>query len=1106
MDKEYASYLSRIKFDQKLENSFAFKYLKNTRLMILFVLLIAVVGIFSYINIPRRLNPEVQIPIVTVSSILPGATPLDIESQVTKLLEDKLKSVKNLDSITSTSTENASFIVLQFVSTVSPDVARDEVQKAVDQVTDLPTEMEPPTVVSLDFENQPIWTFAIVSSDKPSLMRASRDLEKLIENSKKIERVEVSGYDTRIVSVVIDEAKISSYGISPVALSLGLKANTSSFSPGQLTGGSTSFAVGIDPSVLNIKDLREMKLSISGKVIKLEDVAQVYEMSDPENTVALYADNKNTESKFAVSFFVYKVASENIDSSGVEAKKIVDDFLSDHGRNLELINIRDSAKDITDQFNDLFKEFGVTVLLISFILLLFLGLKQALIASITVPLTFLASISIANSLGQSLNFLTVFALLIALGLLIDDTIVVVTAMTRYYASKKFSPIQTGVLVWRDFIIPIWSTTITTIWSFAPLLLATGIIGEFIKPIPIIVSATMVSSTAIAVFITIPLMIIVLKPQLPNRVVIFLKILFALTFGTLLLSLIPDSIFKIPAFISLLMFIFLIYKNKKLFSKKFVKIAKYKYFKNIKAGFHRITAHGIVNTEKLSVSYSHLLRKILDSKSLRLKTLIFIIVFSIVSYALVPLGIVKNEFFPKTDEETIYISVELPSGTSKDIVSQEMAVLINEIVKTEAVKKVIGEVGVILDSSGDRSKQSNAMTFTVDVGKSEERDVSSIEIASKFREKFETYEKGKVVVSEVSGGPPAGADVSISILGTDLSELDKVSKEIISYLDKQDGVLNTESSYKPGLSKLVFVPDEPALLSAGIDKQALSLYIRILASGLNLDTITIDDTKTDVILFYSNKNATPEDLGKLLIKNSRGQDVPLNSLGKFILKENPTVINHDDTKRVVTVTASVEQGFSAPDVNAKLLEYADTLSLPNGYSFKTGGANEENQKSVQSILQAMGLSFLLILITMVIEFQSFRQAFLVMMSIPLAVSGVFYIFGLTATPLSFPALIGVLALFGIVVTNAIVVVDKINSNLKEGMELEDAIVDASGSRLEPVLLTSLTTIFGLLPITLTDPLWRGLGGAIIAGLFFSGVIKLFFVPVLYYKMFGGKNNK
>ena len=184
------------------------------------------------------------------------------------------------------------------------------------------------------------------------------------------------------------------------------------------------------------------------------------------------------------------------------------------------------------------------------------------------------------------------------------------------------------------------------------------------------------------------MIIVLKPQLPNRVVIFLKILFALTFGTLLLSLIPDSIFKIPAFISLLMFIFLIYKNKKLFSKKFVKIAKFKFFKNIKAGFHRITAHGIVNTEKLSVSYSHTLRKILDSKSLRLKTLIFIIVFSIVSYALVPLGIVKNEFFPKTDEETIYISVELPSGTSKDIVSQEMAVLINEIVKTDAVKKAI----------------------------------------------------------------------------------------------------------------------------------------------------------------------------------------------------------------------------------------------------------------------------------------------------------------------------------------------------------------------------------------------------------------------------------
>ncbi|MEO6508659.1 MAG: efflux RND transporter permease subunit, partial [Patescibacteria group bacterium] len=198
--------------------------------------------------------------------------------------------------------------------------------------------------------------------------------------------------------------------------------------------------------------------------------------------------------------------------------------------------------------------------------------------------------------------------------------------------------------------------------------------------------------------------------------------------------------------------------------------------------------------------------------------------------------------------------------------------------------------------------------------------------------------------------------------------------------------------------------------------------------------------------------------------------------------------------------AIKKGASTTVENQKLLDYAKSLNLPPGYSIQTGGVNEENQKSIQSILTAMILSVMLILITMIIEFRSFRQALIIVLVIPLAIPGVFYIFALTGTPLSFPAIIGVLALFGIVVTNAIVVVEKINDNRREGMPLREAIVDASGSRLEPILLTSVTSILGLIPITLSDPLWRGLGGAIISGLLFSGIVKLFFVPIVYYSWY------
>jgi multidrug efflux pump subunit AcrB len=225
-----------------------------------------------------------------------------------------------------------------------------------------------------------------------------------------------------------------------------------------------------------------------------------------------------------------------------------------------------------------------------------------------------------------------------------------------------------------------------------------------------------------------------------------------------------------------------------------------------------------------------------------------------------------------------------------------------------------------------------------------------------------------------------------------------------------------------------------------------------------------------------------------------------------LEPNPTLITRENGKRTLSVTASVTPGHSVSQTNQTLEKYANSIKLAPGYSWTTGGANEQNQESVTSILQAMILSFLLIIVTMVVQFSSFRKALIVMLVIPLSISGVFIIFALTHTPLSFPALIGVLALFGIVVKNSILVVDKINNNLRVGMEYTESIVDGAVSRLEPIALTSFATIAGLIPITLSDPLWRGLGGAIIAGLTFSGTIMLFFIPVVYYYWFRSEYKK
>lgn len=1098
MIDELASYLSHLKFDKKLWNSFQAKYLTNFRLVFLLMLSIFIFGLFSVFKIPRRLNPEIKIPIVIVNTVLPGATPDDMEQLVTTPLEDEIKSVENIDTLTSSSRENISSIVIQFTSTTDSDKALNDVQKAVDAVTDLPEDAKAPTVNVLDFENQPVWTFALVSDDVPTLMRLSDNLSKVLEDLPKVDNVEVSGKVEQEIQVLIDPIKANEYGISPITLSQTLSQSASSFPAGSIKANGSSISLSIDPAITKLDDIRNIRINTKDKVVSLSDIATIHEAPLLDQQTTLFA-SPNSKAKTAVQFFVYKTKSADIDAAGQEAVKKAQEYLKPYGNSVQLVTVQDTSTQITDQFSDLIHEFGTTILLIFVLLLLFLGLKQAIIASFTVPLTFLSAIAIANSVGMTLNFLTLFAFLIALGLLIDDTIVVVTAMTRYYSTGKFTPAETGILVWRDFIVPIWSTTITTIWSFVPLLLATGIIGEFIKPIPIIITATMVSSTSIAVLITIPLMMIFLKPDIPYRVRILLISVGALVLTAAVIFLLPKNAFLLPLLIVIASIVGLIYRFRTIFLKETTQIMKKNpVIPRIWNKTQKIISNGVIDTERLSIQYMRIIKNILDSAASRRNVIIFLIVFALISYALVPLGLVKNEFFPQTDEDTMFISVTLPSGTDIDETTKEITEIANKARKVPDVQYIIAETGYEFSSDGNRNAASNALLLTLHIGKPKERKRTSDQISADIKNRFANYDKGDFSVSQLSGGPPAGADLQIKLLGDDLNTLDEYSNNIIAYLKKQPGVTNPTKSVKQGTSKLVFVPDDNKLAAANISRSDISLWLRTYANGFTLDSIRFED-KQDVVFRLTSKSVQPENLSELYLQTPDG-NIPLLSLGSLKLASNPTVIAHEAATRTISVSAGVESGYNISDVNKGLEKYADSLNLPEGYSWQTGGVNDENTKSVNSIIQAMALSFVLILATMIIEFGSYRQAAIVMLTIPLAVSGVFYIFGLTGTPLSFPALIGVLALFGIVVTNAIVVVEKINSNRREGMELKAAIVDACGSRLEPVLLTSLATILGLLPITISDPLWRGLGGAIIAGLFFSGMIKLFFVPVVYYSWF------
>lgn len=1108
--KESKSYLDRLTFDPKMMNGFVARYITNIRVVLLLLLTIVLLGTIAYIQLPRRLNPEIKIPIITIVTVLPGAGPSDVESLVTIPIEDKLRSLKNVDTISSSSLDNVSAITIQFLSSVDGDKAKSDVQSAVDGVTGLPTDTQVSSVNLLDFEDQPVWTFALTTSKSfPDLMRTAKELQTRIEDLSTVDRVQTTGYDVQEIVVQVSPEKIATYGITPFDLSNLIKKARSSYPAGVVQTERNTFALTIDPSVESIADIRKLQLSIKGSVVALSDIATVQTRSKVSQKVS-FVGTKQEAAEQAVTFYVHKTTSSNIDAAGKQVHASVDSYLKDHGEGFRLITLSDTSEEISKQFTDLLGEFRTTIILVMLVLLLFLGFRQSLISSLTVPLTFLSAFFFMQMLGMSINFLSLFSFLLALGLLVDDTIVVVSAMTAYYNAKRFTPLETGVLVWRDTIVPIWSTTITTIWSFVPLLITSGIIGEFIKPIPVVVTVTMVSSTAIAVLITLPLMIILLKPKVAPRVITLGKIILWIV----ALAVIASLTLKSPIF-PLVMIVYVVTTLavrrffgtvKSWFTKQSRgTLASIPHAARIQAGFNRLFSRGIIDVEPFAQWYKRKITAILASRSSRRMVIVAVVVYAIFSFALLPLGFVKNEFFPKTNQNEIFVELELPQGSTITQTTDEAKKLLNQLRNTQETQFVTAEVGRgAVNQSGGSSSGNNLVLFSLKLTDKEKRKVTSSDIADSVRSEFSSYTKGKISVTEESGGPPAGSDLQIKLLGDDLGTLNMEADKIEAYLSKQAGITNVSKSVKEGTSKLVFVPDSAKLAQNGFSPDQLGFSVRTLASGFTLDSIAFESgktDKTDIVMRLTPDDATVTDLTRLSVTNTQGQSFPLLSLGTIVPKVSPTSITRENFRRTISVSAGVLPGASVSDENKKLEAFAKDLNLPAGYEWKTGGVNDENAKSIQSILQAMVLSAVLILITMVLQFGSFRQALIVLIVIPLAVSSVFLAYALTGTPLSFPSMIGILSLFGIVVTNSMFVVDKINLNRKEGMEFTESIADAGASRMEPIILTKLCTVFGLLPITLADPLWRGLGGAIISGLLIASTIMLLFIPVLYYEWMG-----
>ncbi len=1112
-------YLEKLEFREELKDSWLNFFVTRTRVVLLLIFMISVWGVWSFIALPLELNPEVKIPFAVVTISLPGASPADMEDLVTKKLEIAISGVKGIKQLTSTSINSFSSISVEFEASEDMTQSVRAVRDAVDTVRDLPDDATTPNVLEASFDDQPVYTFSIAGPlDGITLREYADNIKEKLEKISSIKEVTISGGDIKEFSVAYFPEKMSEYGISVDAVNQKIALMNRGIPAGVFHNNVFDTSFRTDARFYTVEEIQNIPVihNATGGMILVKDIATVTEKARERTSVARFSAYGSTPQN-AVSLGIIKRTGASIIDTIDATTAIIAEEKKILPKSIVIENTIDTAKQIREQFTQLEHDFFLTLFLVMGILFLFVGLKEALVAGLAIPLVFCVAFGVMKLAGVSLNFLSLFSLLLSLGLLVDDAIVVVSATKQYLRSGKFTPEEAVLLVLNDFKVVLTTTTLATTWAFLPLLLASGIMGQFIKAIPITVSVTLTASLLIALMINHPLAAVLERVRFTTRW--WYITLFSFLLGGGIFTLFGTWVGFLFGGIFIAMGIFLLiwyFRGGKMALQKANARVKEEW-KNPEAikevlrnqgkgggSFLDRLIHGIWHLDSILPWYERTLSACIRTSKRRTITISLTIILLLGTLVLPLTGIVRQEFFPPSDQELLAIVVKMPTGTGLDRSNEVIARVEEKLLPHSEIINFSTTIGKSTSlqraTFGGSGSSADVASLTIRLKPKEERNITSYAFADLLREELKNINGAESIsVESQKSGPPSGAAFEAQISGESLETLEKIVQDLEKIILEIPGATESEISLKktPPEYNFRLIPEQ--LEWYNTNAVAVGTFLRTALSGVKITTVFLGDKDQEVIATIDEASVmSVSDIENLQFLNARGQIVRLKDVAKISKESIPSSINRIDQKRVVTLTANVTGGLSAPEVLQKFKDgmQAKNYTLPEGYKITYGGENEQNQESIFSILRAMIIAVVLIIATIVVQFNSFRKAFIVIVSLPLSLIGVFIGMAIFQVTLSFPGLIGILALFGIVVKNAIILVDKIMLNLKMKIPFLEAITDAGKSRLEAIFITSVCTIVGIIPVTLSDEVWRALGSAIIFGLSVSSLFTLFIVPVLY----------
>ena len=1030
------------------------------------IIIIALFGLDSYLGMPREAAPDITIPYIIVSVPYPGVSPADMEGLITQQLEQEFKTLKDVKQITSSSKEGLSTVFVEFETGIDVDEALRRVRDKTNSARgSLPADIIEPIISEINFSEFPIMYVSVGGNvGLPRLKVIAKDLQDDIEGITGVLSADITGALEPEVQINCDVNRLKGYDISFSDVVNAISTEHVTIPGGSIDNGTTDYTVRVPGEYKDPKPIENIIIKMrGGQPIYVRDVAEVRFAFEDRKSFARLNDEQ------VVSLPIKKRAGENLVRIAGDVKELIRKYEGKLPKGVSIQVTNDQSIMIEERVYELENSIMTGMFLVVLVLFMFFGVKNALLISTSIPLSMFMGFIVLSLMGITLNFVVLFALVLVLGIVVDDAIVVIENIYRHQQEYGENLIMAAKKATSEVAVPVTTATLTTIAAFLPLLFWPGVVGDFMSYLPITLIATMLSSLLVA---------FVISPVQGSVFINYRKEIAKAKFNLEH----PSLWRKYNPFTIIYHWV----------DEKFFPAAQGQY------------------VGALGWTLKHKKKTIFGSFAL--------LIVVIVLFGMFNSGV---EFFPNTQPSQLTVQITTPPGTPLEVTNDITKIVERKMQSLEGYGDIefrvtsVGASNNPFDFGG--SSISNKSNYALSMFPKNERGQSSFETLDEIRTSTAHVAGADVKVEVQQMGPPVGEAVNIEIAGDNFTQLRALSTAIQDEIRDIPGLVDLDDDYNAGKPEVQVIVDREKAAMLEMTTAQIGSTVRTAVNGSEAAKFRVGEDEYKItVRLREDQRQTPEDIQNLNITfmNRRGQllSVPLTSVAQVVRTTGLTDIRRKDYKRVVTITADA-QGRLANDVLTDVKTRLASFNMPSGYSIDFAGEQKEQEEAASFLMRALLVTVFLIFLLMVSEFNSIKVPFVIMISVLLSMIGV--LIGLLVTGEPFGIImtgVGVIALAGIVVKNAIVLLDFAKQKVQEGMPLEEALLEAGRTRLRPVVLTAVSTILGVVPLATgididwrkfelvvgaeSSDFWRGLGIAIISGLSISTFLTLVVIPTMY----------